>query len=153
LLELNWAQYEIDENRNLLLNPLKQNQSLDLSRYGTQSTKRQPIKVRSEQLGETPLIRLAKETDSVESLASLTALAAEKTLLNKADFLGVTPLITAVVCRNYAAVEVFLSNGVKINQADIHGFTPLHFAAYLRDKKMLNMLLGAKVKPNLLNDN
>ena len=61
---------------------------------------------------------------------------------------GYTPLIVAVLKKDFATVKVLLKAGANANAKDIYGYTPLHYAVWGYAVATAEVLLKAGADPN-----
>ena len=94
--------------------------------------------------GRTPL-HVAARTQGVT--AALVSTAVEQGGINTRDDHGFSPLYTAAMFNDTAAVELLLSNRADTGSADLGGLTPLHIACEKGRTEAAVLLLRGNANP------
>lgn len=93
-----------------------------------------------EEIGNNTLIQCACRGDPK---ASEEMEACDKKSIDQPNWVGITALSAAVVCRNSTNVQNLLRGKADVNAPEVRGYAPLHWAVYFHYPELLELLLGA----------
>lgn len=91
---------------------------------------------------DNPLIRAIRDGDRERIVASIES---APELVNRPDDRGVTPLMHAVIAKNYEAIDLLLEHGADANAVDEDGWGAKAWAWFLNDREAMKRIKGLTV--------
>ncbi len=93
---------------------------------------------------DNPLIEAIRDHDRERLLA----LVESSKLVDRPDDRGVTPLMHAVIAKNYEAIDLLLEHGADANAVDEDGWGAKAWAWFLNDREAMKRIRGLTVLKN-----
>jgi len=94
---------------------------------------------------DNPVERLFKAIDCGDTEQVLALIVYDRSILKSKNRNGLTPLMDAVIGKQYDVIQLLLLHEVDVNQRDEDGWTAKSWAIFIQDKKSQSMLSKVSV--------
>ncbi len=89
---------------------------------------------------KNPVEKLFNAIDKGDTEKVLALIVYDRSLLQRRNSNGLTPLMDAVIGKQYDVIRLLLLHGADVNQRDQDGWTAKSWAMFIQDKKSQSML-------------
>jgi len=94
---------------------------------------------------KNPKEKLFEAIDAKDNQRVLALIVFHGEMLNAANERGLTPLMDAVISKNYDAMRLLILHGVDVNHRDPDGWTAKSWAIFIQDREAQRILSKASV--------